>query len=676
MTTKCYLSAILSMSYSFLLRRPCIRATELPFFTALYTGSSSSGSSSGASATNAAVTAAATGNASSNSSSIAKARTWALRLLRDGLRTSQDLGLAARKHAAPLLLALFDAPPAAVQSHNNSSSTNNSSGSTNEEPQQLLALQVLTALAGLKRGGARYLLCRVGVVAWARLVLSRDSEHASSTSSSSKRAGNTAVSIFQQQSLLTSAVKASLLTLLTELLEAGLALRTRPSLLLEEYLLLAPAVARCALSAPVTAATAAATAAAAANAVQARNSSSVDGGADGSGSSGAVGSKRARAAAAAGPALVCAAVQLLAATAQAAAAATAAAEQQTSNDSSSSATNGLPVAQLQLPLSTVRALRVVVTRTAAPAATAALLSLICCPGAVQAHGSASDVVAVLQWCVTCNSSNSSSSSNSISAQQAAGLLQLLHAMLTSEVTSGSNVASALAADAAVMRAVMALPLSTTAATATTAAAAVTTDSGSNSDTVNGVADAISSHTVAQGELCMLTVRIAVVVCGASPLSMDHGTQQQQQQLAAVAAAVMSTLLARHSDNNSSSSSSGCSRSVQSQAEAWCATAAWSCMRRLMLHSSSSSSSSSSDSSSAQSVVEMLTAVPPAVARDATVQSLVTSLQTTLTVSDAPRTVTVAAAQPLSQSSGIKRKQPVVVSGSKSAAKKRKSVNGR
>jgi hypothetical protein len=570
------------------------------------------------------------------------------------------LGLAARKHAAPLLLALFDAPSAAVLSHSNSSSNSSSS----DEPQQLLVLQVLTTLANLKRGGVRYLLCRVGVVAWARLVLSRDSDYTNTNSSSTKRAGGTAASVFQQQSLLSSAVKASLLTLLTELLTAGLALRTRPSLLLEEYLLLAPAVARCALNAPVTAATATTAAA------SARNISSTYGGTDASSGSGAGGSKRARAAAAAGPALVCAAVQLLADTAQAAAAA--AVQHSNSSSDVSSFTSGVPTAQLQLPLSTVRALTAVVTRTAAPAAIAALLSLICCPGAVQAHGSASDAVAVLQWCLAhinsssnnSGSSSSSSSSGRVSAQQVAGLLQLLHTMLTSEATSGNDVASALAADATLMRAIMALPLSATdTSTDTTTAAADTVDASSSGA-------AVASQTVTQGELCMLTVHVAVLVCGASPLLDDNSTQQQQ--LTAVAAAVNSTLFTQHSDSSSSSCSSGSVKSVQTTAEAWRATAAWSCMRRLMLHSSSSSTS---DSYSVQSVVEIFAAVPPAVANDALVQSLVASLQTALAVGSAHEGAATVVAQPQSQT-GSKRKLLVVaVNGSKSAAKKRKSVSG-
>ncbi|CAM9189876.1 unnamed protein product, partial [Ectocarpus fasciculatus] len=148
-------SEIYRVVNSFLLHRPFVRLDELPLFDVLFTGvqQGEGGRDSGRGGHGDALgaTSASDPGAASN-----KARVWMLRALRDGLRTSEDLELAAGKRAVPLLLAMADSPV----------------GNGDAVIQELI-VDILGRVASLERSGARYLLNSIGLVAWGRMVLGR-----------------------------------------------------------------------------------------------------------------------------------------------------------------------------------------------------------------------------------------------------------------------------------------------------------------------------------------------------------------------------------------------------------------------------------------------------------------------------------------------------------------------
>ncbi|CAM9715239.1 unnamed protein product, partial [Ectocarpus sp. 4 AP-2014] len=122
---------------SFLLHRPFVRLDELPLFDVLFTGvqqgeGGRDGGRGGHGDTLGATSASDPGAASN------KARVWMLRALRDGLRTSEDLELAAGKRAVPLLLAMADSPV----------------GNGDAAIQELI-VDILGRVSSLERSGAR-----------------------------------------------------------------------------------------------------------------------------------------------------------------------------------------------------------------------------------------------------------------------------------------------------------------------------------------------------------------------------------------------------------------------------------------------------------------------------------------------------------------------------------------
>ncbi|CAM9483652.1 unnamed protein product [Chrysoparadoxa australica] len=168
---------------AFLLRKPFIGLTDLPLFTPLFTGLSGA---------NADV------SAQTDGSSRQKGREWILRAIAHGVRTSQDLGLYARKRVAPLCMSYLDSAAC-------------------DRATSVMVLDVLDALAALQVGGCRYLLNKLGTLAWIRGVLAHADEN----------------------ELPLSAV-GRLVSLATNLLIRGSNLPQAPALLLEECLLTVP----------------------------------------------------------------------------------------------------------------------------------------------------------------------------------------------------------------------------------------------------------------------------------------------------------------------------------------------------------------------------------------------------------------------------------------------------
>ncbi|CAM9132511.1 unnamed protein product, partial [Phaeothamnion confervicola] len=161
----------------------------------------------------------------------AAARLWMLRVVRDGLLTSQDLGLSARKQVIPLLLQHFDA----------------ADGSGGGAAERNLIFDVIERLSDLHVSGARYLLNRVGFLAWARVQLAKGVEGASSPFGGGADGGgggdhNGEGTRICSGDPLPLPLTCRLLRLLSSLLASGLALRTVPRLLIEEYSSLVPLV--------------------------------------------------------------------------------------------------------------------------------------------------------------------------------------------------------------------------------------------------------------------------------------------------------------------------------------------------------------------------------------------------------------------------------------------------
>ncbi|CAN0256779.1 unnamed protein product, partial [Laminaria digitata] len=184
-----------------------------------------------------------------------KARVWMLRALRDGIRTSQDLELAAGKRAVPLLLAMAD-----------------SAVGDGDVVILGLVLDVLCRVSRLERSGARYLLNSVGLVAWCRLVLGRGLTRPLQTAAIGKANGTAAATAAATSSTaalrhrqghpgsgrnlgggrgqrgaatvtvggLPVHLQVQTMSLLTRLLRCGRRLAQPPALLEEEFCLLAP----------------------------------------------------------------------------------------------------------------------------------------------------------------------------------------------------------------------------------------------------------------------------------------------------------------------------------------------------------------------------------------------------------------------------------------------------
>ncbi|CAM9781190.1 unnamed protein product [Discosporangium mesarthrocarpum] len=199
---------------SFLLRRPYVRLREIPLINSLFTGVRVSGGGGGASNLGA--------TAHIDPASAAKTRVWLLRGLRDGLRTSEDMGLIAKERTIPLLLAMTDCPLG-----------------ESDLAVQGLVLDIMIRLASLERSGVRYLLNTVGLVAWCRAMLGRGVGWIAGAKIGRKRGEWQAPS---SKTALPPQARARLLGLLRRLLDAGLRLPARPLLLLEEFALLCPEV--------------------------------------------------------------------------------------------------------------------------------------------------------------------------------------------------------------------------------------------------------------------------------------------------------------------------------------------------------------------------------------------------------------------------------------------------
>ncbi|CAM9109591.1 unnamed protein product [Choristocarpus tenellus] len=212
---------------NFLLRRPCIRLRELPMFNSLFTGVHGSGGGIGAGSGASGLTAAS----HLDPASAGKARLWLLRGLRDGLRTSQDLGIVARERAIPLLLAMADSP-----------------AGDGDTALMGLVLDIVCRLASLEQSGTRYLLNTIGIVAWCRLVLGRDLPSTSSALGQRVGGGGGEHELESKSLSLPPEMQIVVLQLLRTLLHLGLKLKDPPVLLVQEFALLTPDVIQCCCS--------------------------------------------------------------------------------------------------------------------------------------------------------------------------------------------------------------------------------------------------------------------------------------------------------------------------------------------------------------------------------------------------------------------------------------------